>query len=672
MNIKVWFDKFQKRPLKISGILLLLIWSAFALKSYFAILDAQDNFVRNTANLLSMSLRSKDRVISEGLLDALLSQNNASFAIICDGNKQVVSVNSIQPDCNIKSNIFMRQVGVSIPGSESYVLKTEFDLISIMSPLFVILGISLCLVVIGFYFIYSAQRRILEDILNPLATQLLTNEDLKIHELTELRVQVRKITSLEAQKAVVLALKKNNLQVAHDIRSPLSALNMVIETLKDQPEDKRLLIRNAVQRINDIANNLLEKGKENKNLILEQDDRKFINNELLTALADLIISEKRIQYREKANIIIEAELNKAYGLFGEVYSGELKRAISNAINNSVESFDDNSGRVVVTIEPIIENYIKMAQISIKDNGKGIPKNILSKIGETGFSFGKETKTESGSGLGVAHAKKLIQDLGGEFIIESELGRGTEVKMRLPLAQSPSWFLDKIKISKTTLFVSVDDDLSIHQIWSGRLKSLSQGKEKIDHLSFTSVQDFKDWQEKENPQDVIYLIDYEFLNQKMNGLELIEALQIQNKSVLVTSRFEEPHVKEKTEQLGLKMIPKTLSSIVPIEIENTEKYDAVLIDDDSLIHMTWDMAAKMKNKKIIKFKDSQSFLNSESQIDRQTPVYIDVDLKGESGVDLSRKVHALGFHHIYLCTGYAASSIDKPAFVQAILGKDFPG
>src|SRR5262249_13643075 len=50
-------------------------------------------------------------------------------------------------------------------------------------------------------------------------------------------------------------------QVSHDIRSPLSALNMIMGTLQSLPEEKRLIIRNATQRINDISNQLLQKAK---------------------------------------------------------------------------------------------------------------------------------------------------------------------------------------------------------------------------------------------------------------------------------------------------------------------------------------------------------------------------------------------------------------------------
>ncbi len=53
-------------------------------------------------------------------------------------------------------------------------------------------------------------------------------------------------------------------QVAHDIRSPLSALNMLVVDLPQVPEERRVVIRSAVQRINDISNSLLQKSRESR------------------------------------------------------------------------------------------------------------------------------------------------------------------------------------------------------------------------------------------------------------------------------------------------------------------------------------------------------------------------------------------------------------------------
>ena len=76
-------------------------------------------------------------------------------------------------------------------------------------------------------------------------------------------------------------------QVAHDIRSPLAALNTALKHLKELPEQERILIRNATRRISDIANNLLGKYKIRGN-------ENITKAELASSLLDHLTSEKRV------------------------------------------------------------------------------------------------------------------------------------------------------------------------------------------------------------------------------------------------------------------------------------------------------------------------------------------------------------------------------------------
>ena len=252
----------------------------------------------------------------------------------------------------------------------------------------------------------------------------------------------KKYGFLERQSAIVEIAS----QVSHDIRSPLAALKMVTDQLTNISEDKRILIRSSVNRINDISNELLSMGKEiknQKNLKVLKKNINPINNtlsvHLLSPLIDSIVSEKRVQYREKQSIEIEAEINNSYGLFANINATELKRTISNLITNAVESFNNNIGKVVVTVKKINDDEIG---IIIQDNGRGIPEHILKKLGALGVSHGKEG-TQSGSGLGVYHAKKTVEDSGGQFVIESNVGVGTTIKMTFKKSIAPKWFVEKL-------------------------------------------------------------------------------------------------------------------------------------------------------------------------------------------------------------------------------------
>jgi len=521
----------------------------------------------------------------------------------------------------------------------------------------------------------------------------------------------------------VSQLKLSNIlaqQVAHDIRSPLSALTMMSDAFNSVPEEKRLIIRGAIQRINDIANDLLQKSKENTSAALNNittaqqtktqqqnsTDTGDINKnlktqiELLPAVVDLIISEKRIQYRDKMNVEITSDFSHSYGEFAEINANELKRVLSNLINNSVEAFAQQTGKIIVSIQndqtsdqssgqnnnqsSDQNNVQSTVSIVVRDNGKGIPPQILTKLGEKGISHGKEG-TASGSGLGIYHAKNAIESFNGKFEVLSRMGMGTTITMSFPKAAAPSWFVEKLFLPSGSQVVSLDDDLSIHQIWKGRLQSLNAESAGVGLLSFTSGNEFKNYIVSQNTTSnsslsqtsdhaqKTYLIDFELLNQNMTGLDLIEELGLgdypANPAILVTSRYEEEHIQNRCAKLGVKLIPKGMAGFVPIEItESKIKYDAVLIDDDALIHMTWQIVAKEKNKTVKLFKTEAEFLAVASRLETSTPIYVDVNLaQGVNGIEVAERLYKLGFLKLYLATGY--SEIDKPDFITAVVGKD---
>jgi signal transduction histidine kinase len=351
-------------------------------------------------------------------------------------------------------------------------------------------------------------------------------------------------------------------QVSHDIRSPLSALTMLMNNISELPENKRVLARNAIQRINDIANHLIEKSK----LLAKQNSSNDVINdqlkshvELIPAIVDTIISEKRLQFRDLMGVQIETELKDSYGSFAKIISLELKRVISNLVNNAVEAMPDQLGKVIISVTTKQDTI----EILIKDNGNGIPKHILDKLGERGLTHGKEG-TESGSGLGIYHAMIAVKSFGGSVSINSQLGHGTIFTISLPKSSYPLWFVDKINFKRNSTVIICDDDLSFHQIWNGRIKS-SVG-ENIKIINFTNGELFKKWITENESEEFICLVDFELINQVQTGLDLIELLKIQQNSILVTSRYEEPHIKKRCENLKLGIIPKSMVEYIPISFE----------------------------------------------------------------------------------------------------------
>ncbi len=482
----------------------------------------------------------------------------------------------------------------------------------------------------------------------------------------ELLQQVQSQTQDEKSKVQMLVAR----QVSHDIRSPLSALNMIISTLGSVPEEKRTILRNSVQRINDIANNLLaEAQKASPEASSSAEQKMPISTELLSPIIDALISEKRMQYRDQLHVDIDANTHHGYGFFANIHSGEFKRVLSNLINNSVEAFEKGKGRLVVHLRGDEKNI----QVVISDNGKGIPAQIISQLGTMGFSHGKENQKGSGNGLGLYHAKTTVEKFGGQLMIQSNPGLGTIITIELPRQKAPAWFVEKLVLPPKAEVIVLDDDNSVHQIWRGRYQSLRLDEQGIQFVHFSSGPEFETYVNKlgDRKNKVTYLVDYELLGQSMTGLDLIEKLGIGPHSIMVTSRFEESKIRERCAKLKTPLIPKGLAGFVPIQVDlPIDKVDYILLDDDELVHMTWSMSAQQKGLKLLSFRTPQDLMAQVGQLDKKTPIYIDSNLGNKvRGENVAKELFELGFQQLYIATGYSAENFKHVTWVKGIVGKD---
>lgn len=490
-------------------------------------------------------------------------------------------------------------------------------------------------------------------------------------EINNLYQHVQHTHKMAIENAKMASIGQLASQLAHDIRSPLAALDVAVSQLGNLPEENRILIRRAVQRIHDIANDLLHKrksgvvlnsGSAETTLNVSSDDNKSV--QLLSGVVEALISEKRLQFRSRIGIEIEGQIDQdAHGMFATIQLTEFKRVLSNLINNAVEALGE-SGRVFVKLH----RQEKNAVIEISDNGKGIPPEILPKLMQQGETHGKQ----GGSGLGLYHARTSVESWGGSVKLDSVVDQGTTVKVSLPLQEPPDWFVPEIKIDSGSTVVVIDDDNSIHEIWRQRFEPLVK-KGEITLRHFSSPDEFETWCGRGDGGD-LYLCDYEFLNHKKNGVDLIRGLGINRKSILVTSRFEEDHVRKGCHELGVQLIPKTLAGFVPItmDVPPLSPVDAILIDDDDLVHMNWKMKAKISRKQIKTFTHPDSFYSELQNISKDTPIYVDSSLSDSiKGEDVAKKLSEAGFDNLFLATGYDKSNFPPMPWLRDIVGKNPP-
>lgn len=461
-------------------------------------------------------------------------------------------------------------------------------------------------------------------------------------------------------------------QVSHDIRSPLAALDSVSTNVAQLPEEQRLIIRSAVGRIRDIANQLLgnyrretqvepRKGGPQESAVGVPAD-----GYLLSSLIDPIITEKRLQFRSHLGIEIGARLDSAsYGHFARVEPAEFKRVLSNLIDNGVEALP---GKGAVTVS--LSGQGGSIALKVDDNGKGIPAEVRERLGQRGETHGKP----GGSGLGLYHAKTCVEAWGGRLEIVSEVGKGTSLMARLPAAPPPAWFVSRLELAPNSPVIVLDDDTTIHQIWQGRFDALTIRDAGVDAIHFSQAEDLRRWVglEPDRAAGAVYLLDYELRGSDETGLTLAEELSLGKRAILVTSRYEEKAILDECLRLNVRMIPKGLAGFVPIACPPISRPDAVLIDDDHLVHTVWKVAARTNGKTLDAFSTPKEFLAKVGRLDRRTPIYVDSKLSdGVRGEEFAKELHDKGFRNLYLATGHQRDALPPMPWIMDIVGKKAP-
>ncbi|AKU93816.1 Sensor histidine kinase [Labilithrix luteola] len=110
------------------------------------------------------------------------------------------------------------------------------------------------------------------------------------------------------------------------------------------------------------------------------------------------------------------------GVTGDI--GELVEALANVVLNAIEATPPGGAVFVATYEGRDESQ----HWTVQDTGPGMPQTVLRRVGTPFFS-----NRVGGSGIGTALVREVIERRGGDYSIESKLGSGTFVSIRLPRA-----------------------------------------------------------------------------------------------------------------------------------------------------------------------------------------------------------------------------------------------
>lgn len=227
-----------------------------------------------------------------------------------------------------------------------------------------------------------------------------------IHDITN----IKKAEQINLQSAKLAANERLVRILAHEIRNPLNNIQLSAENLEimsDADTTQKGLIsiiqRNSI-RINQMITDLLESTKT-LDLVFEKHSLQEMVEESLCVAGDRI----KLQNIKLKRSFIPSPLY----IFAD--KSKLQIAFSNILVNAIEAMEKDKGELCVVVNEARDKY----RVFIKDNGKGIPKEHLTKIFEPFFTMKK-----NGLGLGLSAAYGIFQSHKASMHVESVVNNGT--------------------------------------------------------------------------------------------------------------------------------------------------------------------------------------------------------------------------------------------------------
>lgn len=233
---------------------------------------------------------------------------------------------------------------------------------------------------------------------------------LVIHDKTEFKTL--QIKSRQEERLRVMG--ELAAEVAHEIRNPLGSIELMVtllqEDVKENERSSGLLsrIRTSVDNMNHIVTNILLYTKD-----LQPDYSEFPLEELLNAAESIAL-----------NTIVKNQVTVEKNLGGILVNADfelLKQSIANVLINAAQAVPQG-GKIHIDAE----NKKNSLRLKIKDNGPGIPETNKDKIFKPFF-----TTKNTGTGLGLAMVKRVVEAHGGIIFFESD-AEGTLFIFEIPL------------------------------------------------------------------------------------------------------------------------------------------------------------------------------------------------------------------------------------------------
>ena len=227
--------------------------------------------------------------------------------------------------------------------------------------------------------------------------------------------------------------------ITHELKTPLVPiqgysdilLNEHLGKLNPEQKDRLSIIKSSSETLLGIISDLLDVQKLEIGKLRMKKENSDIKDSILKSVNALA------PQAEKNEIQLTSDA-KNFVVYHD--SERIKQVLTNLIKNAMIAVEPKKGK----IEVMMEESPSEIQISVKDNGMGIPldkqKDLFKKFYQIDTTL---TRERGGSGLGLAICKGIIDNHGGKISVDSEEGKGTTFAFTIP--KLPAKLLKKKKL-----------------------------------------------------------------------------------------------------------------------------------------------------------------------------------------------------------------------------------
>ena len=369
----------------------------------------------------------------------------------------------------------------------------------------------------------------------------------------------------EAQKKTEEIMESRHkllLSVSHDIKAPLSSIMGYVELLDKTDNEKEInSIQQSADHILNLLNNLLEYSSLEQGK-LQVSKETFDIGQLCAEIAEMfapIAQHKNLEFNYENSIPGNTFINSDKLKIRQILTNLISNGIKYTLEGSV-TFKARLGRNLLVI-------------NIIDTGMGIPEEHREDLFKPFMRIESYNQFAEGSGYGMTVVKGLIDLLGGEINLESEVGKGTRFEVRIPVDEAQvieeENKVNDDKNKKLNILV-IDDDNTLLSVIDNMLHRL--GHQAIPCRSMNDL---------DNALQQIQDYDYILTDREMGAVSgndiLFLVKEVDNKKpiILMTGRIEYTTEKAKEEgfdgflqkPFNMKQLEAFFGSIAPSESEN---------------------------------------------------------------------------------------------------------